>query len=56
MGQIDHPTTGDSIEVEVVDTASHHGDYVQVEAVDPAIELADESGNAPWLAEDEVQE
>jgi hypothetical protein len=82
MGEIAHPETGDSIEVEIansegapsasshgedwrddgviaveiIDSASHNGDYVQVQAVEDGIELSDESGNAPWLALSEVSE
>jgi hypothetical protein len=56
MGEISHPDTGDSIEVEIANSASHNGDYVQVQAVKDGIELSDESGNAPWVEAEEVSE
>jgi hypothetical protein len=54
MAQISHPDTGDSIEVEIIDRESHHGEYVQVEAVDDNITVTDPSGNPPWFEADEV--
>lgn len=57
MPEIAHPETGDSIEVEVVDSESHHSyDAVQVEAVGGGIELADVSGESPWVPAEEVEE
>lgn len=55
MAEVDHPDTGESIDVEIIDRASHHGEYVQVQAVEDGIELHDESGEAPWLDADEVR-
>jgi hypothetical protein len=54
MAQIAHPQTGDSIEVKVIDEASHHGEYVQVQAVEDDVELSDQSGEAPWIEADEL--
>lgn len=54
MGEIAHPDTGDSIDVEIIDTASHNGDYVQVEAVDDDIDLSDRSDDQPWINAEEV--
>jgi len=55
MARISHPENSESeIEVEIVDEVDHHGRYVQIEAVDGGITLADQSGNAPWVAADEL--
>jgi hypothetical protein len=56
MGQIAHPDDDGSIEVEIIDSASHNGEYVQVQAVEDGVELSDQSGDAPWLDADEVQD
>jgi hypothetical protein len=55
MAQIDHPTDNGSIDVEITDTESHHGnEMVQVQATSDDITLADESGDKPWVFADEV--
>lgn len=56
MAHIDHPNGDGQIEVEIVDSESHNGDYVQVKAVEDSIKLSDESGEPPWVEEDEVFE
>lgn len=56
MAVIDHPRTDDSIDVEIIDRESHHGEYVQVEAVDETIDLSDESGDQPWFEADRVMD
>jgi hypothetical protein len=57
MAQIAHPQTGDSIDVEIIDREEYRGtEVVQVEATDDGIELSDESGEKPWVEEDEVTE
>lgn len=55
MAVISHPRTGDSIEVEIVDEATHHGHYVQVQAVEDGVELRDRSGSSPWVDSDRVE-
>lgn len=56
MAQIAHPTTGESIDVEVIDEQSYSGtDVVQVQATDEDTVLSDQSGDAPWMEADEVE-
>lgn len=58
MAEIAHPDRSDeSIEVEIIDRESHHGEYVQVEAVDDDVSVVDPyNGEQPWLDADEVEE
>lgn len=55
MAAINNPDGDGSIEVEVIDSASHHGEYVQVQATDGSVSLSDESGEAPWMDADDVE-
>jgi len=56
MAQVSHPETEDSIEVEIIDTETHGSEYHQVQAVSDEITLTDESGNAPWVEAEELEE
>lgn len=56
MGEIANPDGGDSIEVEIIDSETHGDEYVQVQAVEDGVELSDQSGNAPWVSAEEVNE
>lgn len=55
MAQIAHPSGSGQIEVEVVDQASHYGEYRQVQAVEDGVTLSDQSGDAPWMDVDEIE-
>jgi hypothetical protein len=57
MAQIDHPSDNGSIDVEIIDTESHHGnEMVQVQATSDDITLADESSDDPWVFAERVNE
>lgn len=56
MPTIAHPDDDRSIDVEVIDSESHRGEeMVQVEATDDDVNLTDQSGESPWLFEEELQ-
>lgn len=46
---------GKTVEVEVISRASHHGQYVQVDAVDDETNLTDKAGEPPWVSEKELE-
>lgn len=49
--------TYDSIDVEILDRESHRGhDVVQIQAVEDGVTLSDQSGGAPWVPRDSVEE
>jgi hypothetical protein len=55
MASIAHPDEPDrEIDVDVIDSESHHGEYLKVEATSDEISLSDESGNQPWVEASEV--
>lgn len=57
MGELTHPETGDSIEVEIVDEETHGGEhFVQVESDESGVSLSDESDEQPWFDESEVED
>jgi len=56
MGDIAHPNGDGRIEVEIIDTESYRGtDVVQVQAAEDGVDLSDQSGDAPWVEESEVE-
>lgn len=58
MPTIEHPDRpGEHIDVEIVDHESHRGvDVVQIQAVEDGVELTDDSGNAPWVPVEAIED
>lgn len=47
----------DGMDVEILDRESHRGnEVVQIQAVEDGVTLSDQSGEAPWVPRDSVEE
>lgn len=44
------------IEVESLESESHHGTYHRIQATDSSLTLTDESGNDPWVPEEDLSQ